>query len=272
MRKAIGMVVKGKTLVLTSVVLALGATAAFAGTFPGGSGNNIIIGNLHKQDTITDGSGNDTIWGQGGGDTITVGGGDDVVDADGNCGTVPPGVYNSPPPGYSYCEHVQYPGEAASKITAGGGDDTIFGGGGANTITAGCGNDTIFGGPVGDSITAGASRGCQADDTIWLEPAIPGVKDNGSTVTTGAGDDVIHAQDHVVDTITCAKGNGTKVYADTNDVVKGCAKVITSKDPSQPPDPWPSRDAKHAKHGKKSAKHGKKSAKHGKTSAKHSNR
>ncbi len=61
-----------------------------------------------------------------------------------------------------------------SMITVGNGNDTIIGGGGANTIMAGSGNDTIYGNGEDNS------------------PNPSGVEDPSNTITVGSGDDVIY--------------------------------------------------------------------------------
>ena len=218
-------------VVLAMVILAGGAATAFAATV---SGDGTLIGTTGN-DTITAGNGNDTVFGLGGSDTITAGNGNDVIDANGHClAGVTAGDYPNGLPNGEYCEHGQIPSNNADLITAGKGNDTIYAGGGPNAIDAGCGNDTIDGGPVADAIVAGTSKGCQADDQIYLGL---GPSYDGSAVATGAGDDVIHAQNGVTDYISCGKGNGTTVYADKSDVVKGCARVIYTPDPNPGPNP-----------------------------------
>ena len=217
---------KTSAAALSAVIIAAStAGMALAGTF---SGNGTIVG-TSTADTITAGSGNDTVWGLGGADVIKAGNGNDVIDGDGHCDAgVAPGVYPHGLPAGDYCEHGPIAGDGGDSITVGGGNDTVYGGGGHNTITVGNGDDTIIGGPLGDTTIAGTSTG-QGNDQIYLGS---GHGYTGSTVTTGAGDDVVHAQNGVKDTITCASGNGTTVYADRSDVVKHCAHVIYTPDPN----------------------------------------
>jgi Ca2+-binding RTX toxin-like protein len=225
------------------LVLAASAGTALAATLTGGGSNNTIIGTPSVADTINDGGGNDIIYGLGGGDTIKAGGGNDQIDADGQCtqgyDTVTPGSSEA-----NYCQHGQgNPKERRSSIQAGGGDDTIFGGAGPNTISVGVGsmgNDLIYGGQVGDTISS--SNG---DNKIYLGK---GSLYTGSTVSDGSGNSVIHAQNGKKDTISCARRNGTTVYADRVDVVSGCARVIYTNDPGAIPSPYPSQDRRSAKH------------------------
>ncbi|MBV9607013.1 MAG: hypothetical protein JO027_18010 [Solirubrobacterales bacterium] len=217
----------GAGLVVAMLVLAASVGTALAATLTGGNTNNTIIGTPNAPDTITDGNGNDIIFGLGGsttqGDTITAGNGNNVIDADGKCSQ----GYDTVTPGYgaaAYCELSQgNPKEGRSTITVGSGDNVIVGGAGPNTITAGVGSkgsDLIVGGQVGDTITSG-----NGGNLIFLGS---GSLYKGSTVTDGSGSSVIVAQNGVKDTITCAPGNNTTVFADKIDVIHGCAHVTYS--------------------------------------------
>jgi Ca2+-binding RTX toxin-like protein len=234
LRKAARLCVNRRTLALTMLVLALTAATAWALNL---HGDGTIVG-TKGNDNIAAGNGNDTIWGLGGVDNISAGSGNDMIDANGMCPPgVTAGVYPNGLPAGEYCSHGLVPG-SSDDIAAGGGNDTVYGGGGPNDIALGGGDDTIFGGTgpdlisvgggdgtihgssVGDTISAGV--GTQADDTIVLGS---GPSYRGSTVATGSGNDVIFAQNGVKDTISCQRGNGTTVFADRTDSVKGCAHV-----------------------------------------------
>jgi Ca2+-binding RTX toxin-like protein len=225
----------------TALILALAAVPALAVNL---SGDGTIVGTTGN-DNLSAGNNNDTVWGLGGKDVISAGNGNDVIDANGKC---PPGlksgVYPNGLPSGVYCEHGQIPG-SSDTISAGNGNDTIYGGGGPNTISAGRGNDTIYGGPIGDTIAVGLNS--QGNDVVFLGL---GPHYAGSSLATGYGDDVIHAQNGVKDTISCQRGNGTKVYADRVDSVKGCQTVIFSADPNPGPNPRPVGDARTSKHAK----------------------
>lgn len=214
----------GAGLVIAMLVFAASVGTALAATLTGGNSSNTIIGTPNAPDTITDGNGNNVIFGLGGsttqGDTITVGSGSNLIVVDGKCKQ----GFDTVTPGYSaaaYCEISQgNPKEGRSTVTAGGGSNVIIGGAGPNTITAGVGtkgSDLIVGGEVGDTITS--SNG---NNLIFLGS---GSLYKGSTVTDGSGSSVIVAQNGVKDTISCAPGNNTTVYADRVDVVHGCAHV-----------------------------------------------
>jgi Ca2+-binding RTX toxin-like protein len=225
----------------TALIMALAAVPALAVSL---SGDGTIVGTTGN-DNLSAGNGNDTIWGLGGKDTISAGNGNDVIDANGACPPgVKSGVYPHGLPTGQYCEHGQIPG-SSDVVSAGNGNDTIYGGGGPNTISAGRGNDTIYGGPIGDTIAVGLNS--QGDSVVFLGL---GPHYAGSSLATGYGDDVIHAQNGVKDKISCQRGNGTKVYADRADSVSGCAQVIFSADPNPGPNPRPIGDARTSKHAK----------------------
>jgi Ca2+-binding RTX toxin-like protein len=222
-RKAARASVKAKLVALTMLILAVTAGTALAANI---TGNGTLVGTTGA-DNIAAGNGDDTVWGLGGGDNITAGNGNDVIDADGMCPKgLAAGDYPNGLPGSNYCEHGHdgVPGNHAN-IAVGSGDDTIYGGGGTNSISVGNGNDTIYGGPVGDTISAGSSTG-MGNDKIYLDYNDSGAYYTGSTVYTGAGDDVVYAQNGKKDTIVCPRSNGTTVYADTIDSVKNCHRVI----------------------------------------------
>jgi Ca2+-binding RTX toxin-like protein len=229
------MLVKRKVLALTTVILAVTAAAALAATI---TGDGTLIG-TSGADKLKAGQGDDTVFGLGGQDQITAGDGNDILDGDGAC---PPGVNpgdypNGLPPGV-YCAHVQLSGDPGDSITAGQGNDTVFGGGGQNGISVGGGNDTIYGGPIGDAINAGS--GYNGSDQVYLGR---GPNYAGSAVATGTGTNVVHAQNGAKDAISCAPGNNTTVYADKVDAVsKTCAHIIYTADPNPGPFPLPARE------------------------------
>jgi Ca2+-binding RTX toxin-like protein len=210
--KAISSFVKCRSAVIAVAVLAIAAPAALAASLVG---DGTIVGTA-GQDFITAGNGNDTIWGLGGGDQIKAGMGNDMIDADGACPDgVQSGDYPNGLPSGDYCEHGQFPESATASITAGNGNDVVYGGGGPNNIKLGNGSDTVYGGLSTDNITVGGGT-----DTV----------ENGigaDNIKTGAGGGgTIYANNGQRDLVTCAKPNSYTVYATTTAVVKGCAHVV----------------------------------------------
>ncbi len=84
-----------------------------------------------------------------------------------------------------------------SDIAVGDGNDTLIGGGGANTIIAGNGDDTIYGNGIGNS------------------PNASGVEDPSNTITVGNGNNIIYGNysgsgyQGGNNTITAGDGNNT---------------------------------------------------------------
>jgi len=94
---------------------------------------------LGGDDTITTGSGLNTVVTLAGNDTITTGAGADIIQAGNGNNTV-----NA--------------GEGLNTVTTGTGNDTITTGSGMDTVVSGSGNDTITTGPGADVITSGAGN------------------------------------------------------------------------------------------------------------------
>ncbi len=85
-----------------------------------------------SDDTISGGSGKDTIFGGTGDDSLTGGGGTDQIDGGDGADTV-------------------YGNGSADSISGGAGDDEIYGGGGTDTIDGGEGDDLLTGGGWDDT-------------------------------------------------------------------------------------------------------------------------
>jgi hypothetical protein len=88
---------------------------------------------------LSDGDGNDTIFGGSGNDTIVVGSGDDQLVAGGGCARIEAGTGND-------------------TLWAGSGDSTLVGGSGNDTFVGGSGNDFMFGGSGIDTFYQGTGR------------------------------------------------------------------------------------------------------------------
>lgn len=281
MSLAIGRLARPRTLALTIGVLAASVASASAATITeNGAGDWTLIGTPNS-DTITGGNGNYDVIGLGassnGTDRITVGNGNNFLEADGSC---PKGYQDTVTPGYgpvAYCQIDQYSNAHTDIIAAGSGNNLILGGGYKNTITVGNGNNIIYaGGANSNSVTAGNGAnliiGGSGPNTITAGSGANVIYAGGGpdTIKVGSGTLVIYAQNGKTDHITCGAKNNTTVYADTSDVVTGCAHVVTAAAGSAatPPPfgtsvrrhPWGHvRRATPAKH--KTAKHKKASTK-----------
>jgi Ca2+-binding RTX toxin-like protein len=163
----------GKPLVLATVVLAVAATAAFAATINGTSGNDTLIGTTGP-DLINAYGGDDTVYGLAGNDNINGGDGNDTLYGDGSC---PKGATTA-----LYCSTAETSSDGNDNIDGGAGNDTIYGGGGMDNITADGGADVIVGGSGADTISGGTGN-----DTIY---GVDGTKD---TIACGDGYDVVFA-------------------------------------------------------------------------------
>lgn len=251
MSKAMRRLARPRTLLLTTVILAVSAAAAVAATITAPPTGNWTLIDTTGNDTISGSGGNYTILGLGGNDTISVGGGNNFIEADGKC---PPGDQDTvtPSPGNSvYCEADQITTPHTDTISVGNGNNVIIGGGYANTISAGNGDNAIYaGGQHSNTISAGNGPnlivGGSGPNTISVGNANVNCGGNGQvpcadvvfagggpdTISVGSGTSLVLAQNGQVDHITCAKGNNATVYADKKDVVKGCKTVITSPAPA----------------------------------------
>lgn len=250
MSKAMRRLMKPRTLLLTTVILAVSAATAVAAVITGPpTGNWTLIGTTGN-DTISGTNGNYTILGLGGNDTISVGSGNNFIEADGKC---PPGDQNTvtPSPGNAvYCSPYQITSPHTDTISAGNGNNVIIGGGYSNIISAGNGANAIYaGGQHSNTVSSGNGPnlivGGSGPNTISVGNANVNCGGSGKppcadvvfagggpdTISVGSGTSLIFAQNGQVDHIFCAPGNHATVYADKNDVVKGCKTVITSPPP-----------------------------------------
>ncbi len=179
------------------------AGAAWAATFDGTAGNDVIDASFQPQGTTED---RDNVNGLEGDDTIHGLGGPDFLHGNEGNDTIHGGPGND-----------SLYGEA--------GDDTLHGDDGDDTLRAGDGNDTLVGGPGGDDL-----RGEAGDDTLTGgsgDDALYGQTGN-DTLDGGDGNDVLHGKegDDVInggpgdDTIEAWTGNDTIDGGDGDDNIK----------------------------------------------------
>lgn len=101
-------------------------------------------------------------------------------------------------------QYTKVPRTIAVRVSAGAGNDVIFGHKGRDHVNAGADRDQVrtFGG--NDYIKGGNGR-----DKIWA----------------GSGNDEIHVDDGNRDIVDCGKGRKDLVYADPRDKLKNCEMI-----------------------------------------------
>ncbi|MFV1591630.1 M10 family metallopeptidase [Phaeobacter sp. JH20_36] len=138
----------------------------------GGTGNDVIAGNVGSNllrgeggnDTITGGEGNDTVFGNTGNDHISGQDGDDrMLGGKGN--------------------DTVFGGTGNDELLGNQDDDVLNGKEGADTLYGGSGNDTLNGGTGADSMSGGTGN-----DTYWVDDAADQVAENA-----GAGQDRVNS-------------------------------------------------------------------------------
>lgn len=112
-----------------------------ANTITTGSGDDTVTGGAYK-DVITTNDGDDTVTSGDGNDNITTGRGEDTITAGDGDVTIDAGIGND----------TVVVGDGDNTITLGSGDDTLTTGNGDNTITLGSGDDTVTAGSGDDVV------------------------------------------------------------------------------------------------------------------------
>ncbi|RUS59289.1 hypothetical protein EGN72_15210 [Pseudorhodobacter sp. E13] len=193
-----------------------------ADTLHGELGDDVIFGGLGNDsiradegdDTVFGGAGNDTIFGFEGSDSVDGGDGDDLINTRTSPGTGLP--------------DQGYPGLYAADTDPNNDRDTVEGGAGNDTILTGDDDDLIYGGSGADSIDAGFD-----DDTVYGgsgNDTIIGSEGN-DYVEGGLGNDVIYGGlavgvadiSSIPDATDLLPGNGldTLYGGDGNDLIYG---------------------------------------------------
>jgi Ca2+-binding RTX toxin-like protein len=300
--KTIRRLIKPRTLLLTTAILAVFASTAVAATITGpATGNWTLIGTTGN-DTISGSNGNYTILGLGGNDTISVSGnGNNFVEADGKCPAGDQDTITASPGNSVYCsldqitsshsDTISVPGSGnniilgggySNTISAGNGANAIYGGGvNSNTISAGNGPNAIVGGSGPNTISVGnANVDCGGSGQAPCEDAVFGGS-GPDTISVGSGISVVVDQNNQVNHITCAKSNNATVYTNTKSIVKGCKTVYTSDPSAEPTAPTTGTPVtaalkamvRHSKqHPTKAKKHSTKAKKHSTKAKKHSSK
>lgn len=189
------------------------ALADTANTITTGSGADTITGTTHE-DNLSGGSGNDIIDGKGAPtgavDTLTGGAGDDSITG----------------------------GSGKDSISDGTGNDTVSAGDGIDTITVGTGNDSIDGGAGNDTITGGENVGTSdtidggtGTDTLTMTlasvgqiPTISGVENIHSSFNTSTFLDAANITD--ISTLRIEAGS-TGAAAQVKNLATGATVTVT---------------------------------------------
>jgi hypothetical protein len=144
-----------------------GGTATSATTVDAGIGNDVFVSGIEQvrgsiyDDTITTGSGNETIRARGGDDIIDGGGGTDwaryssapgnVIASLGSNNQTTAAYIQDGYGGFDTLLHIE-------NLRSGGGDDKLYGDAGNNWLLSGSGHDSLFGGAGNDTLSAGAGN------------------------------------------------------------------------------------------------------------------
>ncbi len=176
-----------------------------------GAGNDLIYGE-DGDDTLYGEGGNDTIDGGDDDDYIDSGAGDDSVVGGAGNDTIIFGTGNDTVEGGAGDDYIDdaygviYDGD--NVIDAGDGNDTVYAGDGADTVEGGAGADLLFGEGGDDSIYGDADN-----DSIYSG-------DGADSVRAGEGDDSIRGEGGD-DTLRGEDGNDFVDGGDGNDSVSG---------------------------------------------------
>ena len=152
-----------------------------------GTGDMITIGDLadvqvnggNGNDTITVGSGSDSVTGGGGNDSITGGAGSDVLFGNDGNDTILSGSGASILDGGNG-DDTLIANNAGELLNGDAGNDMLIGGSGNDTLNGGDGNDTIIGGAGIDSINGGLGN-----DLLY------GGQGGNATIRGGGGNDTV---------------------------------------------------------------------------------
>jgi VCBS repeat-containing protein len=151
-------------------------------TLTGGAPNNLAnINGTSGNDTITGGSGGQTISGNQGNDTIYGGGGNDNINGNNDNDTLYGQGGTDTVDGNNGLDTL-YGGSGNDTLTGGNDADAIYGGSGNDIVNGSGGNDSIIGGYGADTLTGSTGN----DTFVYLD-----VKDTNDTITDFASGDKI---------------------------------------------------------------------------------
>lgn len=194
-----------------------------------GAGDDLIYGES-GDDTLYGEGGNDTIDGGADDDLIYAGDGDDsVIGGDGN-DTIFYGTGNDTIEGGAGDDLIDDADavnlDGADSIDAGDGNDTVYSGFGSDTIEGGAGADVLFGEGGDDSIYGGADN-----DSIYAGEGADSVRagDGDDSIRGEGGDDTLRGEDgndfvdggDGNDSVSGGAGNDTVLGGAGDDLVRG---------------------------------------------------
>ncbi|MBI5616868.1 MAG: right-handed parallel beta-helix repeat-containing protein, partial [Gammaproteobacteria bacterium] len=190
----------------------------------GGAGNDVIFGSpdgadadpnfsdaVRFGDYIDGGSGDDTIYAQGGADDVHGGAGNDWIDAGAGNDLVTGGLGADTIYGHLGNDTIYGFDQPSSPLTDDNAADRLYGEWGDDTIVAGGGSDYLDGGYGNDSITANGGN-----DVVY-----GGYGNN--VIDGGAGDDLLYGSDDGSDQIAGGLGDDRLWAYAGNDVLNGDA-------------------------------------------------
>lgn len=209
-------------------------TDGAADSITGGTGDDLIYGQ-GGDDTIDGGADSDSVYGGTGNDTITDSGttsdyieggsGDDEINAGDGADTVYGGTGADSVFGEGGSDTL-FGGAGDDYLDGDGGNDTIFGGADNDTLVGDAGTDSLYGGTGDDEIYASSgdniAEGGIGNDSIFMGTDNDSISggDGSDILSGGAGNDIIDG-DIGDDTLTGGDGNDTLTAGTGNDSING---------------------------------------------------
>jgi Ca2+-binding RTX toxin-like protein len=182
-----------------------------------GEGGGDVLSALAGADSMFGGADNDTLDGGDGADSLFGGAGDDMLYGYYTANTVVLTSFTATIVSDDNAADLLDGGDGNDSVAAGGGNDTIYGGQGRDSIQAGTGDDLVDAGTENDTVTGGSGNdlvyGGDGQDTL--------TGDAGSdTLYGGAGNDNLTGGDDN-DILYAGSGNDSLAGSNGNDTLYG---------------------------------------------------